>query len=166
MRNAQPREYVASMPTIPVTVVTVDPRPTAVIAETTTWEEFPSLWSQLWDEVYAFVRSSSDLATEDGSSRWQNIMLYKDQKPNVEIGVLAAGPFQARGRVIASHLPGGKAALAIHHGDYAKLGATHDAVRDYVEAQGLEPAGPRWEIYGHWREDPDELETEIYHLLR
>ncbi|HWK18991.1 MAG TPA: hypothetical protein VNR66_16210 [Solirubrobacteraceae bacterium] len=26
-------------------------------------------------------------------------------------------------------------------------------------------AGPRWEIYGHWREDPDELETEVQYLL-
>lgn len=53
-----------------------------------------------------------------------------------------------------------------HRGDYAKLGTTHDAVLECVQAQGLERAGPVWEIYGHWRENPDELETEIYHLLR
>jgi hypothetical protein len=23
-----------------------------------------------------------------------------------------------------------------------------------------------WEIYGHWREDPSELETEIYYLVQ
>jgi effector-binding domain-containing protein len=39
-------------------------------------------------------------------------------------------------------------------------------VRRLVEAEGLELAGPRWEIYGHWREDPSELETEIYYLLQ
>jgi hypothetical protein len=32
--------------------------------------------------------------------------------------------------------------------------------------QGRPLAGPRWEIYGDWREDPAELETEVYYLLR
>jgi effector-binding domain-containing protein len=155
------------MPTGPVTIATVEPRLTAVVAQTTTWREFPALWPQLLDEVYAFVRTSADLAGEAGSSdRWQNVMLYKDDKPSVEIGVLAPRPFTASGRVVASQLPGGHVAIAAHRGDYATLGATHDAVLGYVAAHGLELAGPRWEIYGHWREDPDELETEIRYLLR
>ena len=55
---------------------------------------------------------------------------------------------------------------AIHRGDYAGLGATHDGMRARVAARGRELAGPRSEIYGHWREDPSELETEIFWLLR
>ena len=31
------------------------------------------------------------------------------------------------------------------------IGETHGAVRDWVEANGYRPTGPRWEIYG----DPD-----------
>lgn len=154
------------MATIPVMFVTVDPRPTAVIAQTTTWQEFPSLWGQLLDEVYGFVRGRSDLATGDGAERWQNVMLYKDDRPDVEVGVLAAGPFEPHGRVNSSMLPGGEAATAIHRGDYAGLGATHDAIRAHVAACGRDLAGPRWEVYGHWREDPSELETEIFWLLR
>jgi hypothetical protein len=57
-------------------------------------------------------------------------------------------------------------AAATHRGDYARLGHTHDAVRAQVAAHGREPAGPRWEIYGHWRDDPDALETEVFWLLR
>jgi effector-binding domain-containing protein len=150
-----------------VTLVTVDPRPTAVVAQATTWEEFPTLWSQLLDEVYAFVRTSAALATpDDGAPKWKNVMLYKDGQPNVEVGVLAPRTFAAEGRVIPSQLPGGRTAMAIHRGDYAQLGSTHEAVHRFVEAQGLALAGPRWEIYGHWRDDPDEVETEIYYLLR
>jgi effector-binding domain-containing protein len=149
-----------------VTFVTVEPRPTAVIAQTTTWAEFPKLWGQLLDEVYRFVRGRSELATGDRDEQWQNVMLYKDDTPDVEVGVLAARPFEPAGRVISSVLPGGEAATAIHRGDYAALGATHAAVLDHVRAHGREPAGPRWEIYGHWREDPSELETEIFWLLR
>ena len=107
----------------------------------------------LLDEVYRFVRGHEELATGDGTERWQNVMLYKDDRPDVEVGVLAARSFEPEGRVISSLLPGGEAATAIHRGDYAGLGASHDAVRADVAACGRDLAGPRWEIYGHWRED-------------
>jgi effector-binding domain-containing protein len=149
-----------------VKFVTVDPRPTAVVAQTTTWSEFPSLWGPLLGEVYGFVRGRLDLATGSGGERWQNVMLYKDQRPDVEVGVLVTAPFEPEGRVIASELPGGKVATASHRGDYASLAVTHDAVREYVLAEGRELAGPCWEIYGHVQADPGELETEVFWLLR
>jgi effector-binding domain-containing protein len=151
---------------MPVAFVTVHARPTAVVAQTTSWDEFPSLWGRLLDEVYGFVRGRGDLATGAGGERWQNVMLYNDDRPDVEVGVLAAGAFEPEGRVIPSLLPGGEVATAIHRGDYAGLGATHDAVRAHVAARGRELAGPLWEIYGHRREDPSELETQVFWLLR
>jgi effector-binding domain-containing protein len=93
-------------------------------------------------------------------------MLYKDDVPTVEVGVLAARSFAAEGRVIPSELPPGRTAMALHRGDYAQLGRTHDAVHGFAAAQGPELAGPRWEVYGHWRADPSELETEIHYLVR
>jgi hypothetical protein len=36
----------------------------------------------------------------------------------------------------------------------------------HTDAHGLTRAGPRWEISGHWREDPSQLESEVYWLLR
>lgn len=154
------------MPDQPVTLVNVDPRATAVIAQTTTWAEFPNLWRELLDEVYRFVRSRPHLATGDAGQMWQNVMLYRDDRPCVEVGVLVAGPFEPEGRVTASELPGGEVATATHQGDYSRLGATHDAVRAQMAVRGREPAGPRWEIYGHWRDDPSELLTEVFWLLR
>jgi effector-binding domain-containing protein len=112
------------------------------------------------------VRGRPELATGEGDERWQNVMLYKDDRPDVEVGVLAAARFEPAGRVVPSALPGGEVATAVHRGDYARLGATHDAVRELAVARGRELAGPRWEIYGHWREDPGGLETEIFWLLR
>jgi|HubBroStandDraft_3_1064219.scaffolds.fasta_scaffold281577_2 effector-binding domain-containing protein len=152
--------------TVQVKFVTVDPRPTAVIGQTTTWEEFPRVWRALLDEVYGFVRGRGDLATGGEGERWQNMMLYKDQRPDVEVGVLVSQPFEPHGRVVCSRLPGGEVATAVHRGDYGGLGATHDAVRAHVSACGCELAGPCWEVYGHWREDPGELETEVFWLLR
>jgi effector-binding domain-containing protein len=144
----------------------IDPRPTAVVAQTTSWAEFPILWGRLLGEVYGFVRSRPELATGSGNELWQNVMLYKDQTPDVEVGVLVSPPFDSQGRVIASELPGGEVATAIHRGDYARLGVTHDAVREHVAVQGRELAGPCWEIYGHGHADPSEQETEVFWLLR
>jgi hypothetical protein len=39
----------------------------------------------------------------------------------------------------------------------------HSAARPTM---GLELAGPRWEIYGHHRDDPAELQAEVVYLLR
>jgi effector-binding domain-containing protein len=154
------------MPAAAVSFMTVEARPTAVVAQTTSWSEFPKLWGQLLGQVYEFVRPHPELATGAGDERWQNVMLYKDQRPDVEVGVLASGPFQAEGRVIPSMLPAGEVATAIHRGDYAKLEVTHKAVRDYAAAHGRELAGPCWEIYGHAPPDPSDAETEVFWLLR
>jgi effector-binding domain-containing protein len=146
--------------------VTVDARPTAVVAQTTNWTDFPNLWGALLGEVYGFVRGHAELATGDGSEQWQNVMLYKDQRPDVEVGVLVRGPFEGEGRVVASELPGGEVATATHRGDYARLGVTHDAVREHAATYGRQLAGPCWEIYGHATPDPSESETEVFWLLR
>src|SRR5689334_9243730 len=106
------------MPAGPISLVTVEPRPTIVIAETTTWDEYPRLWRALLDELYAFVRTNPELAATDETLRWTNVMLYKDDRPSVEVGVLAPGPFSPQGRIIASSLPAGRTATATHHGDY------------------------------------------------
>lgn len=54
------------------------------------------------DEVYRFVRTRTHLATGDGAELWQNVMLYKDDRPDVEVGVQVSGSFEPEGRVTAS----------------------------------------------------------------
>jgi effector-binding domain-containing protein len=144
-----------------VEIATVDPRLTAVVAETTTWQEFPNRWRPMLDEVYAVVRARPDLSAD---GHWQNVMLYKDGTPSVEIGVFVATDFPAEGRVHASQLPGGQVARTTHTGGYETLGAAHDAVKALARTQGFALAGPSWEIYGHPPPDgpPD---IEIVYLL-
>jgi hypothetical protein len=122
--------------------------PTAVVMASTTWEEFPKAWGPMLDEVWGVLRSGAAPGLRrDG----HNVMLYKDDVPNVEVGVQVSGPFDAVGRVVASTLPGGLAATAIHAGPINEIGDTHAAVRDWSAANGYRLAGPYWEIYG----DPD-----------
>jgi effector-binding domain-containing protein len=154
------------MTTAVVRFTSVEARPTAVVAQTTTWKDFPGLWGVLLGQVYEFVRPRPELATGDGDELWQNVMLYKDQRPDVEVGVLVSGSFESRGPVVSSVLPAGEVATATHRGDYATLATTHQAVREYAAAHGRGLAGPCWEIYGHAAPDPLEAETDVFWLLR
>jgi effector-binding domain-containing protein len=142
-----------------VTVTEVASRPTAVVAATTTWQEFPPLWRELLDEVWACLRAG-------GIHRGcRNIMLYRDDVPLVEVGVELRQPCPLTGRVVASSLPAGQVAMTVHRGPYTGLGAAHQAVHDWAAAHGRRLAGPRWEVYGPHHDDPAEVWTEISWLL-
>ena len=135
-------------------------QPTAVIAEATTWKAFPTLWPRLLDTVWATVRSNDEITPN------RNVMLYLDDVPNVEVGVEVGEPIPDLGRVVASSLPAGRVAMTIHHGSYDDLGSAHRAVIEWCDERGLQRLGPRWEIYGHWREGSADQDVEIYYLLR
>jgi effector-binding domain-containing protein len=143
----------------PVSVKTAEAQPTAVVAATTTWAEYPGLWPTLLDEVYAFIRGGG--ATQDG----HNVMLYLDDVPNVEVGVQVTGPFEPAGRVIPSVLPTGQVAGTVHRGPYEELEEAHVALKAWCGSHRHALTGVRWEIYGDWREDPADLETEVCYLL-
>jgi effector-binding domain-containing protein len=143
----------------PVSVKTAVAQPTAVVAATTTWAEYPTLWPTLLDEVYAFVRGGG--ATQDG----HNVMLYLDDLPNVEVGVQVTGPFEPAGRVIPSALPAGRVASTVHRGPYEALEEAHVALKAWCASHRHALTGVRWEIYGDWHEDSADLETEVCYLL-
>lgn len=78
-----------------------------MVVEATTWDVFPTLWPRLLDTVWAAVRSDAGITTN------RNVMLYKDDVPNVEVGVEVAEPFPDLGRVASSCLPVGRAAMTL-----------------------------------------------------
>ncbi len=142
-----------------VTVTTVVARPTAVVPATTTWQEFPTLWRELLDEVWACLRAG-------GITRGcRNIMLYRDDVPHVEVGVELLVPCPLTGRVVASALPAGQAAMTVHRGSYSGLAAAHRVVRDWCAAHEKPYTGTRWEVYGPHDDDPTKVWTEVYYLL-
>jgi effector-binding domain-containing protein len=116
--------------TYDVRIMEVDARPTAVVGTATTWQRFPIVWKELLDEVWACLRAGG----VHGGSR--NVMLYLDDVPNVEVGVQLAEPCPLTGRVVASTLPAGRVAMAIHRGSYAGLQSAHQSVLDWCAANG------------------------------
>jgi effector-binding domain-containing protein len=115
------------------------------------------------DQVYAARASGIQL---DG----QNVFVYRDaaERPgqlDVEFGVGIAAPVTPVGNVRAVELPVGEVAATTHRGSYDGLGAAHDAILAWCRAQSRAPAGPRWEVYGHWIEGQTPR-TDIYYLLQ
>jgi effector-binding domain-containing protein len=142
-----------------VSVGEVAGRRTAVVAAATTWPEFPTVWKGLLDEVWECLRAGGI------RSGCPNVLLYLDDVPHVEIGVLLDQPCPLTGRVTASALPAGRVASTVHRGPYGELGSAHDAVLAWCRANGEHPRGPRWEVYGPHHADPAELTTEVAYLL-
>lgn len=143
-----------------VRCVDVAERPTAVVAATTTWDAFPSVWPGLLDEVWACLRAGGV------TSGCRNVMVYLDDRPRIEVGVELGMPYPLVGRVTSSVLPAGRAAMTTHHGAYAGLVDAHRAIADWCAARGEEPVGTRWEIYGPHDDDVSQVWTEVYYSLK
>jgi effector-binding domain-containing protein len=92
-------------------------------------------------------------------------MLYLDDVPHVEVGVLLGRPCPPTGRVAASALPAGTAAMTVHRGPFGKVKKAHDALLARCGVQRRPLAGPRWEIDGPHNNNPALQWTEVYFLL-
>jgi effector-binding domain-containing protein len=99
----------------------------------------------------------------------RHVAIYWDDSIRIEVGAELHGQFEEQGEVVRSGTPAGAVASATHFGPYAGLGAAHDAVRRWCTASHHRLAGPRWEIYDHWRPewnaDPSRIRTDVYYLL-
>ena len=115
------------------------------------------------DQVYAAARAGA--VHHDG----QNIFIYRSavgDRMTVDFCVGVTAPFSAVGAVQPLETPHGPAAMTTHVGDYARLGEANAAILAWCRSNHRDPAGPSWEAYGHWNDDPAQLRTEVYYLLR
>lgn len=147
----------------PVSLRRAAPRTIAAVRARLDSSRVPGEFKRHLDQVYAARASGVQL---DG----QNIFVYRDapDQPghvDVDFGVGITAPLVPVGDVRAVELPVGEVATTTHRGPYGSLRAAHDAVLAWCRSHSRTPAGPRWEVYGHWIEG-DVPRTDIYYLLR
>ena len=133
---------------------------TAVVRDTVPPDQLSSRIIPLFDQVYAFLPASG--IAHPGL----NTILYLNDRIDLEAGVQISARFSGSDTVHCSALPAGLAAHTAHYGPYNQLGAAHQAVIDWCRAEGLKRTGVRWEVYGHWQDDPALLRTDVYYLLQ
>jgi hypothetical protein len=146
----------------PVRIVDLKPRAFAGVRGRLPVAEVPRRFPEFLDKVYA-QRGALSL---DG----QNIFTYRptdsDDVVDAEFGVGVLESFAPVGDVVPMQVPTGMAAMTTLTGDYAGIRSAHQAVIDWCKAKGQQRTGVRWEIYGHWGDDPSKVETHIYHQVR
>jgi effector-binding domain-containing protein len=146
-----------------VSLKRTSPRSIAAVHARLAPNRVPVEFKRYLDQVYAARASGIQL---DG----QNIFVYRDavDEPgqiDVEFGVGLTAPITAVGPIHTVELPAGEVAMTTHRGAYTGLGEAHAAVLAWCQAHSRAPAGPRWEVYGHWT-DGELPRTDIYYLLR
>ena len=152
-----------------VRVCEVTATPLAVARGFATRETLGRRIVELLDEVYRFQ------AQKNMHQAGLNVVVYR-QAPEagqslapggfpVEAGVQVEAPFPSAGTVVCAATPAGPVATTTHMGPYEGLPQAHAAVRQWCGDEGRALAGPRWEIYGHWHDDPDQRRTDVYYLL-
>ena len=140
------------------------PTPTAVVRRRADKRDLPRLIPESCGLVWNTMRSQQI----KGAGR--HIALYLDNQINLEVGVELDSPFPGHAEVVPSSLPAGPVAATTHLGPYPQLHRAHEAIRDWCKSHNHTPAGPQWEIYGHWQDswnnDPSQIRTDVYWLLK
>jgi len=138
--------------------------PTAVVRRRASAQQLSRVVPEACGTVWNVVRSQQI----KGAGR--HVALYLDGQINLEVGVELEAPFAGHGEVVGSTLPAGLVAKTVHFGPYNQLHGAHQAIRDWCANHGYAPAGPNWEVYGHWEDawnsDPSKIRTDVFYLLR
>jgi len=138
-------------------------RPVAGVRALVARGRVPQEFGRHLDQVYAAARAGAVVL--DG----QNIFIYRaatNEQLTVDFCVGVKGPFAAVGAVLPLETPHGVAAMTTHHGDYGGIGQANAAILAWCRANDRAIAGPSWEVYGHWHDDPAQLRTDVYYLLK
>jgi effector-binding domain-containing protein len=146
-----------------ITVVEVDAGHAAVVRARVAMRDIPRGIMPLVDQVWQFVRAGGV------PGHGHNIWIYRhreDGDVDVEVGVQVPAPFAERDGVVATRTPAGRAAHAVHFGDYGRLPAVHAAIHKWCGDNDRARAGVNWEVYGDMDEDPAKRRCDVYHLLK
>jgi hypothetical protein len=121
------------------------------------------------------VRGLATMATLSANIRALFNQLYSEPKPGRGLNIVlypgsVDGEFEIACGVLVEQggnaaTPAGTVATTVYFGPYPQMKPAHHAIHQWVKDNGRRLAGPSWEIYGHWTDDPASLRTDIFYLL-
>jgi effector-binding domain-containing protein len=146
-----PVEYV-------IRVEEVTPRHLAAARGVTSRADLGATILKLLDRVWPVVR-------EQGVQTGHNVVVYLDGAMTIEAGVEVFGAFASTPDVHAFETPSGTAVTTTHFGEYTDVSAAYAALEQWFAGNSRRRAGPSWEVYGDWSEDPQQRRMDVYFLL-
>jgi hypothetical protein len=135
----------------PVELKSLPAQPIEAVRGRATMATLPTDIRALFDKLYAVPKPGRGL----------NIVLYPgsvDGEFEIACGVLV----ELGGNAAT---PAGTVATTVHIGPYNQMKPAHQAIHKWVRDNNRRLAGPSWEVYGHWTDDPASLRTDIFYLL-
>jgi hypothetical protein len=103
-------------------------------------------------------------------ARGLNVVFYHGDPAGagttIDVGVQVFDPFDPTGEVMAVSTPGGTAVTVAYLGPYDRLGEAHNAIQQWLRENGRQAAGPSWEIYADWNDDPAQRRTDVFYVLK
>jgi effector-binding domain-containing protein len=146
-------------------ILEVTPRPVLSIRVRTTFEGIPQNLGESYTAIGQYLGELGEPMVGAPYAAFYN-MDMKDL--DIEIGMQVSRELPGRGTIQAGHIPGGKAASAIHIGPYSKMEPTYEALAKWMAENGLDPTGVAYEFY---IDDPaeisqKEIRTQIYFPLK
>ena len=142
-----------------VELTTVESFILAAVRRTATFNDLDKVVTDGLSTVWEFVNR------EGLPHTGTNVVVYRDELTNFECGVQVLAPFTGQGTVFCGTTPAGPAAMVAHLGPYQSLPEAHSFLRHWCRTHQRILAGPCWEVYGHWTEDPAQRRTDVYYLL-
>jgi len=144
------------------TIVTVERRLAAVVNAKVPMAEIPQA------ERTARAKLDAALPSLDVGPLGHAFTLWRpptDGQLDMEPGVLVARSFAARGEVVPSALPAGRAAHLLLTGPYDGIPGAWNRLFAWCAGERLTLAGTNWQIYEDAGDDPAKFTTSLYALL-
>lgn len=128
-------------------------QPIEIVRGHATFATLPRDIRKLFDQFYAGFKGKGGL----------NVVFYSPLDANGEFEIGCGVQVESGGNAAT---PAGPVATATYFGPYDKMQAAHEAIRKWTREAGHTLTGISWEVYGHWSDDPANLRTDIFYLLR
>ena len=135
-----------------VVIRQVSAQPIAMVRGSVTMATLSKRIRALFDEFYAGFKGKGGL----------NIVFYPAFSELREFEIECGVQVETGGN---SATPAGTVATTVYWGPYDQMKAAHMAIHQWIRDNGRNIAGPSWEVYGHWSDDPEKLRTDIFYLL-
>ncbi len=148
-----------------VAIETVPAEPMAAVAAKTEFAGLPEVIRWGLDAVFEAL-VGGDYGERGAATVWYGPM-PNTTVMDLRIGVRLSTPFPGPvTEVAAFETPAGEVAHAVYYGPYNQMMMAHEAAKAAARAAGRQITGESWEVYGDWNEDPDQLRTDVYWLLK
>ena len=144
-----------------IEVIELDPQPVLVIEDEVAPAEIGAALARIFPTVHRYV-------TEQGAEMaGMPFLRYlaMGEKFAIDAGIPTTTALPGRNEIKSKTLPGGRAATALHLGEYQGVGAAWDAVFAWCREQNIAAGLGGWDVYENdptGVSDPGELRTRIY----